>query len=212
MRVRYPHEPTPTVARELRRTVESVYARADKLGLKKSAAYLSSPHACRLRRGDNVGARFRYRKGHVPANKGLRRPGWGPGRMKEHQFREGMRSGRAASLYMPIGSTRLIDGYVYQKISDIPNVPYTVNWKPQHHLLWAAAHGPVPPGHALAFKNGDRTDVRLDNLECIPRRELMLRNTVHNYPKPLAETIQLLGALTNRIRRRTASHACAQQD
>jgi hypothetical protein len=91
-------------------------------------------------------------------------------------------------------------------------VPYTVNWKPQHHLLWAAAHGPVPPGHALAFKNGDRTDVRLDNLECIPRRELMLRNTVHNYPKPLAETIQLLGALTNRIRRRTASHACAQQD
>jgi hypothetical protein len=210
MRARYPHEPTPTIARALRRTVESVYARAKKLGLKKSAAYLASPHACRLRRGDNVGARFRYRKGHVPANKGLRRPGWGPGRMREHQFKGGTRNGQAAKRYMPVGSTRLVDGYVYRKVSDTGNVPWTRNWTLEHRRVWVAAHGPLPRGHALAFKNGDRTDVRLDNLECIPRRELMLRNTVHNYPKPLAETIQLLGALKNSIRRRTQRHAAKQ--
>jgi hypothetical protein len=198
MRARYPHEPTPAIARQLRRTVCAVYNRAEILGLVKSAEYLASPDACRLRRGDNIGAAFRFKKGLVPANKGLRRPGWAPGRMKETQFKKGQSTNK-----MPIGSTRLVDGYVYRKVSDIPNVPWTRNWRQEHYLVWEAAHGPIPSGHAVAFKNRDRTDVRLDNLECITRRELMARNTVHNLPKPLAQTIQLLGALNRQIRRRT---------
>ena len=201
MRTRYPHEPTPTIARALRRTVTSVYARAGILGLTKSAAYLASPDACRLRRGDNVGAKFRFPKGHVPANKGLRRPGWSAGRMKETQFKKGTRNGVAARRYMPVGSTRLCDGYVYRKIADALGVPWTRNWKLDHWLVWEAVHGAVPPGHAITFTNGDRTDVRLDNLQCITRRRLMARNTVHNLPAPLPETIQLLGALTRKIRR-----------
>lgn len=202
MRKRYPHEPTPVIARDLRRTVFAVYGRAEVLGLKKSAAYLASPHACRLRRGDHVGAAFRFKKGQVPANKGLRRPGWGPGRMKETQFKKGHRQ-----RWMPVGSTRLVDGYVYVKVADVPNVPHTVNWLPLHVIEWERVNGPMAPSHVLAFKNGDRTDIRLDNLECISRRALMARNSLHNLPTPLAETIQLLGALTRQIRRRTTADA-----
>lgn len=212
LRARYPHESTAALARDLRRTTSSVYQRAKMLRLAKSAAYLASPAACRLRRGDNVGAAFRFGKGHVPANKGLRRPGWGPGRMKATQFKKGTRNGTAAEHHMPVGSTRLCDGYVYRKVADTPNVPWTRNWTLEHRLVWEAAHGSVPRGHALAFKNGDRTDVRLDNLECITRGALMARNTVHNLPKPLAQTIQLLGALNRQIRRRSETHARAQQD
>jgi hypothetical protein len=85
----------------------------------KSEAYLASPAACRLRRGDNIGAPYRFTKGHVPANKGLRRPGWGPGRMKETQFRKGERQGRAVKLYKPIGTERVSkDGYTERKIND----------------------------------------------------------------------------------------------
>jgi hypothetical protein len=91
----------------------------------------------------------------VPANKGLRRPGWGPGRMKTTQFK-GQRNGTAAAHWMPIGSTRLIDGYVYVKVADVPNVPYMVNWKPEHHLIWTRAHGPMPPG-MRSLRNGDRS-------------------------------------------------------
>jgi hypothetical protein len=205
----YPNTPTAAIARHLRRSVASVYQRARLLGLKKSEAYLAGPDACRLRRGDHVGARFRFQPGHVPANKGLRRPGWSPGRMRETQFKPGMRSGKAAEHYMPIGSTRLVDGYVYRKVSDVPNVPYTVNWKPEHHLIWAAAHGPVPPGHALVFRDGNRMNTRLDNLQLTTRRELMARNTVHNLPKSLAAAVQLLGALNRQIGRRSSG---AQQD
>ncbi len=205
MATRYPHEPTPVIATALRRTATAVYARAAVLGLSKSPEYLASPAACRLRRGDHVGAAFRFPKGHVPANKGLRRPGWGPGRMKHTQFRKGTRNGTAAEHYRPIGSTRGIDGYVYRKVSAIPNVPYTVNWKPDHVLLWTSQQGPVPPGHVIVFRNGHKTDIQLENLECISRRELMARNTVHHLPAPLPETIQLLGALNRKIRRRTQS-------
>jgi HNH endonuclease len=209
---RYPHERTATIARDLRRTLTAVFGRANVLGLKKSAVYLASADACRLRRGDNVGAPYRFKKGHVPANKGLRRPGYGPGRMKETQFKPGQRGSR----WMPVGSTRLVDGYLYTKVRDLRStkqgagfVPWTRNWKATHVLLWEKHHRRrLPRHHALAFKNGNRLDIRLDNLELISRRQLMARNTVHNLPKPLAETIQLLGALNRQIRRRrTRAHA-----
>ena len=38
------------------------------------------------------------------------------------------------------------------------------------------------------------------------RRVMMQRNSVHNLPKELAQTVQLLGALTRQIRKR-AGHA-----
>lgn len=202
---RYPHEPTAALARHLRRSLSAVYARADLLGLKKSAAYLASPHACRLRRGDNVGVGTRFRKGQTPANKGLRRPGWGPGRMKETQFKKGERQGVAVRLYQPIGTERISkDGYLERKIND--DLPLQARWRAVHLLVWEAVHGRVPKGHAIVFKNGDKTDIRLDNLQCITRQELMLRNTVHNLPKPLADTVRLLGALNRQIRKRTKDH------
>lgn len=196
---RYPHEPTAEIARDLRRSLTATYAHAAQLGLAKTAAYLASPAACRLRRPegpDHPGFRTQFKLGHVPANKGPRRPGWFRGRMRDTQFKPGHRQ-----RWMPVGSTRLIDGYVYRKVSDTPKVPYTVNWKPEHHLIWTRVHGPVPKGHALAFKNSDRMDLRLDNLECVPRRELMWRNSVHRLPRELAEAVQLLGALNRKVRR-----------
>lgn len=206
IRRRYPHEPNDHLALELRRTSRAIYCRAKILGVKKSAAYLVSPAACRLRRGDNVGAAFRFKKGQVPANKGTRRPGWGPGRMKETQFKKGV-----ATNWHPVGSTRLVDGYLYRKVSDTRHVPWTRNWRQEHYLLWEAAHGPIPKGHNVQFANGDRTDIRLDNLELVSRRDNMARNTVHNLPKPLAQAVQLLGALKRQIRKRS-SHAGEEQD
>jgi hypothetical protein len=201
LRDRYPNEPTEALAVELRRTVLATYNRAYQLGLQKAAEYLASPEACRLRRGDNVGAAFRFPKGHLPANKGLRRPGWGPGRMKETQFKQGERRGVAVRLYKPIGTERVSkDGYLERKVND--DLPLQRRWRAVHLLEWEAANGPLPQGHAIAFRNGDKTDISIANLECITRRELMARNTVHNLPKELASTIQLLGALKRQINKK----------
>jgi hypothetical protein len=199
VRAQYPHMKTAVIAAMLERPASSVYQAAARLGVEKSPEYMASPAACRLRRGDEVGKNHRFPKGHVPANKGTRRPGWAPGRMKETQFKAGQKNHNV----MPVGTTRLIDGYVYIKVAAVRYVPYTVNWLPVHILGWERAAGrPMPPGHCLWFRDGDRMNVAVENLELITRAENMRRNTVHNLPKPLAEIVQLRGALVRQINRR----------
>ncbi len=204
LRAWYPHQPTAAIARALGRTMPSVYVRARQFGLQKTAAYLSSPAACRLRRkgGEHPGRATQFTPGHVPANKGLRRPGWGPGRMKTTQFKKGERRGRASRVWKPIGTERISkDGYLERKVNE--GMPFQRRWRAVHLLVWEAAHGPLPPGHAVVFMNGDKTDIRPENLALITRAELMRRNTVHNLPAPLKSAIQLLGALNRQIRRRS---------
>lgn len=201
LRQRYPDQSTACLARTLGRTIASVYRRARALGLVKSPAYLASPAAGRLQPGSTIGAATRFQAGQTPANHGLRRPGWTAGRMAETQFRKGARLGRAAILYQPIGTERLSkDGYLQRKVND--DLPLQRRWRGVHVILWEAAHGPVPAGHAVCFVNHNKRDIRLDNLALVPRRELMRRNSVHNLPAPLAQTIQTLGALTRAIRRK----------
>lgn len=119
LRQRYANEPTARIAADLGRSVGTCYQRAYALGLLKSDDYLSSPNACRLRCGDGRGTSTRFQKGQAPPNKGLRRPGWHRGRMKETQYVKGNQT----SNHMPVGATRIIGGYVYRKVSDVRLVP-----------------------------------------------------------------------------------------
>lgn len=132
--------------------------------------------------------------------------------MSETQFRKGERSGVASRNWRPLG-TILTDheGYLRIKVREAqPGEAYgfgnTRVWPLMQRHVWEQAHGPIPPGHAIAFRNRDKKDVRLENLELLTRAELMARNSVHNLPKPLASAIQLLGALKRQIRKRTKAH------
>jgi len=206
---RYPHEPTGVIAQDLGRSVKTVYQRAYKLGLAKTDAYLDSPSAGRLTPGHCLSPATRYAAGHVPANKGLRRPGWASGRMRETQFKPGERRGVALRNWCPLGAIKVDrDGYQRIKVRNAQPGEATGFGNPQvwpqlHRHLWTQAHGPIPPGFALTFVNGDKSDVRLENLVLVTRAALMARNTLHNFPAPLVQTIQLLGALKRTIRRRT---------
>jgi hypothetical protein len=192
----YPSVSTRDLARCIGRSCSAIYARATLMGLRKSAEYLASPHACRLRRGDKIGLSTRFARGHAPANKGLRRPGWSAGRMPETQFKPGARP----HTWKPIGSTRVTnDGYLQRKISDTGYPPR--DWVGVHILLWEEAHGPIPKGHALIFKDRNKGNLCLENFELITRAELMRRNTIHNYPPELVDVIRLGGALKRRLRR-----------
>jgi hypothetical protein len=206
IRRRYPHEKTERLRDVMPwRPLSSIHRRAAQLRVKKTAAFMASPEACRLRRGDNVGKPYRFPKGNVPANKGLRRPGYsvGRGRMQETQFKKGV-----ATKWHPVGSERISDGYVYVKLTDHRNVCWLKNWRMKHVLVWEAAHGPYnSKTHSLCFKDGNKLNTTLDNLELLTKREVMARNTVHNLPKPLAQAVQLLGALNRKIRRQERRNA-----
>lgn len=206
----YPARPTAEVARTLDRSVVSVYGTAFRLGLSKSQDFLSSPESGRLRKGEtrpgSQGTQFP--KGNVPKNKGLRRPGWHSGRMKETQFKKGSRSGVAAKNWVPVGSMlRDSDGYLRIKIREAVHgveatgFGNTKVWPLFSRHIWEQHHGPIPPKHMVAFKDRDRQNCAIENLELISMAENARRNRMWTrLPRELAEAIHLGGVLKRRLR------------
>lgn len=200
------------MAAAIGRSYGAAHQRAANFGLKKTADYLDSPEACRLRKGDGRGLQTRFKHGQTPPNKGLRRPGWGPGRMKSTQFKKGAMAGRAQRLWKPVGAERISkDGYLERKISDESfghldakeaNRLRARRWRAVHLIVWEEANGPLPKGYAVCFRDGNKQDIRLDNLELVKRTDLMARNTIHNLPPELKQTVQLLGRVHRQIRKR----------
>ena len=193
----YADTPTADLAKALGVTDRALYWKARDIGVKKSAEYLAGPHACRLRRGDggNLGRAHRFKKGGTPWNKGLRGIDIGG---KETRFQPGHISGRAAEAYRPIGTERESkDGYLERKVHD--GMPLQSRWRAVHLIVWEAENGPLPPGHAIAFKDGDKRNFALANLELVSRAEMMRRNSYHNYGPEVARLVQLKGAITRQI-------------
>lgn len=204
VRALYPESPTADIARRLCRSIRSVYQRAYAFGLHKSAAYLASPAACRTNGRQGLGTRFQ--KWLTPWNKGTHYVAGG--RSVLTRFQPGERRGIAAKNWRPVG-TILTDSDGYQRIKvrearqgEAHGFGNVRVWPLLQRHVWAQAHGPIPDGHSICFRDGNKANCAIDNLECVSRVELMRRNTVHNYPKPLASAIQLLGALNRNIRRR----------
>lgn len=114
-------------------------------------------------RGLKNGRDTRFEKGNIPVNKGKK----GVGGWKPTQFKKGHRP----ASYKPVGTERInADGYQEVKIAD-PN-----KWRFKHLVIWEAAHGSVPKGHAVIFADGDRSNVQLDNLLLVSRKQLLTLN------------------------------------
>lgn len=136
-----------------------------------------------------------YPKGHVPDNKGLRRPGWAPGRMAETQFKVGPRM----DLRLPFGHERTDkDGYILIKVDMInPHTGVRGYYVPKHKVIWEQANGRMPDNHVLTFIDDDRSKVELENLELISRGELCRRNKLRylEAPPELRPSIKALAKL-----------------
>lgn len=186
----YPDIPTADIAARIGRKVEEIYHKAANLGLKKSKAYLSGPHACRLRRGDGVGKEHRFKPGHAAWNKGINFDSGG--RSAETRFKKGL----VPANYKPVGSTRInVEGYTEIKVAEGMH-----QWRLLHRENWKKEHGEYPPkGMALVFRDGNKQNCSIENLELLTRRQLMARNTVHNLPDEIREVIQLNGVLRRKI-------------
>ena len=192
----YADTDTKELAEMLGSSARAISRVAHKHGVYKSAEYLAT-HDC-----------GRIKPGNVPHNKGCpRRPGWAPGRMAETQFKRGCRTGVAKKNWQPVGSIRPdADGYLRIKVrewrrGDAFGFGNTEIWPRLARHVWEQHHGQIPAGHAVVFKDRNRSNCDPGNLELVTRRELMLRNSVHNLPPDLRQVIQLNGALKRVIRR-----------
>lgn len=190
LRRRYPHEPTVDLVPALPgRTKTSINARAQLLELKKTAEYLASPASGRL---DGVrGTATRFQKGQVPWSKG--RHFDAGGRSAETRFKKGAMPHN----HVPVGTkVKASIGQWKVKVAE-PD-----EWRFVHRMNWEEANGPIPRGMVLAFKDRNQDNTDLANLELLTRREIMKRNTLHNYPKPIPQLIQLRAAVIRKINRK----------
>lgn len=192
---------TADLASVLNRKPAQVLAKANSMGLHKCRDFIAEVARQRSAVPGHGGVATRFKPGLVPANKGLRRPGFAPGNMARTQFKPGSRP----HTWVPVGSFTVIDGTLEQKLNDDPR-PKNVRWKAYHRIVWERANGPVPAGHVVAFKPGrkslDPELITLDAVELITRKQLALRNSIHNLPGELAEVCRLRGSLKRAITQR----------
>jgi hypothetical protein len=200
----YPSRSTKDVAAALERSVLSVYNAALKLELKKTAEY---HRLYGFQKGSTIGRPFRFRKGNVPHNKGVRRPGWHSGRMRETQFKKNHRP----QTWKPVGTIRAdTEGYLRVKVRERRPGDAGGGWDKNvwpllHHVIWREHHGPIPAKHVVTFKDRDRSNCSIDNLELISKAENARRNQMWtNLPRPLAEAIALNGAIKRKLREATS--------
>ncbi len=182
----YPNKLAADVAAALGVNPCVIYAKAKKLGLKKSDEFNASPASGRL---DGLrGADSRFQKGMQSWNKGTHYVAGG--RSAENRFKKGV----APHNTVPVGTTVMsTDGYLKTKVAE-PN-----HWKWTHRMNWESVNGPIPKGMMLVFKNENHEDCDPSNLELITRQEHIARHTIHNYPPELKQVIQLTGALKRKI-------------
>jgi hypothetical protein len=69
--------------------------------------------------------------------------------------------------------------------------------------VWEQHNGPIPPKHIVAFKDRNRANCAIENLELMSMADNARRNAMWNrLPPELVQVIMLTGALKRQIKRR----------
>lgn len=150
--------------------------KAQKMGIKKSAAF-------KKRFGLDENGRLNGKV--APHNKGKSMPS--RGRASDFHFKP--------RNILPVGTIRYEkDGYMKIKVSD-PD-----KWELLHRVVWERENGAYPPNDcAIIFIDGNKRNCDISNLKMVTRAELMLQNSMQNYPEELKKVINLQAAIRRKI-------------
>jgi hypothetical protein len=186
----YPHHTAKEVAAVLGKNTSSVHNQARFLGVKAAKERLQQAGKELSKTKKSAAARFK--KGNTPANKGRKVSQETYEKIRRTMFQKG----HTPVNHKEIGSERVSrDGYVEVKVAE-PN-----KWRHKHRVLWEQANGLIPKGYNIQFRNGDKTDIRLENLYIISRQEQLAKeNSLYaRYPVELQEVMRLKGVVKRKI-------------
>lgn len=139
-------------------------------------------HSLRKRNGWKTGRTGRYEKGNIP------HPDARPKGPNKTSFKKGNKPHN----WKPSGSQRISkDGYIEVKTGE-PG-----KWEQLHVLSWLSKRGKIPNGYCVAFKNGDKSDVSIENLELISRNENLQINKLNSlqFPIEIRPTVRVIGKI-----------------
>lgn len=160
----YPETGTPGTMRALgaigcQRTAASIRGKAKKMGIKTKLI-------------------TRFTAGQTAHNKGKKMKPSTRDKVKGTMFQNGHRP----HTYKPVGTVVIKKDntgrrYKYKKHGE-------KDWRFVHKDVWEQAHGKIPKGKIIVFKNRDTLDCRLENLMILTRAENLMRN--RDYTKAAA--------------------------
>ena len=186
----YPDCFASEIARVLERSVSSIHDKARKLGLRCSAEKIRKSGLMSSGNPNSIASRFK--KGHIPGNKGQKISAETYAMMSRTMFKKG----NVPHNHREVGSERInVDGYIEVKVAE-PG-----KWMVKHRIIWEQHNGPIPPGYNVQFKNHNPLDCRIENLYLISKSEQMRteNSLIARYPKELQDVIRLKGAINRQI-------------
>lgn len=113
----------------------------------------------------------RFEPGRTAENKGRTWAEYMPPASQAQCRATTFKKGNHPQTYVPVG-TEVIDGggYRKRKVAD-PN-----RWQFVHRMVWEQHFGPIPAGHVVAFRDGDKANRAPENLVLLSRAENAVRN------------------------------------
>ena len=197
VREMYPDHCASEIARIIGKSVSGVYNQARAMGLKSSEEKIKQLGKIGSTHPNSIASRFQ--KGCVSHNKGVKMAPEVYEKVKRTMFK----AGHVSANHRPVGSERVnVDGYVEIKVAE-PG-----KWRLKHRVVWEEAHGPIPPGYNVQFRNKNRQDLSLDNLYLISKSEQMGKeNSIHaRYPEELKQVIRVKATLKRHITEYNKKH------
>jgi len=105
-----------------------------------------------------------FSKGHMPWNTGTK----GVCKPSSTSFKKG----HVPANLKTFGDERICskDGYVLVKVDEVnPYTGYRGWYRPKHHVVWEQHNAPIPDDMILRFKDGDKLNCDISNLELVSR-------------------------------------------
>lgn len=133
------------------------------------------------------------KKGDVPFNKGLKQSEYMTKEAIERTKDTRFKKGNIPHNTMYDGhETVSKDGYIKVRVS-------LGNYELKHRLVYENNCGPVPEGYIIVFKDGNKLNCSIENLELISREENMLRNSKHQINPEVIPSLALVNQIKNKV-------------
>ena len=165
LREHYADTPIDVLILKTRHDQKGIWNKAKALGLRKSREFLQAIGLHHAQHPRSVATRFV--KGQRPTNKGMRQEEFMSADSIERSKATRFKKGNIPHNAKPVGYERVDkkSGYVFVKVSGRRKMVQ------KHRHVWEQHHGPVPDGHYISFRDGDRQNCDIANLVLLSKEE-----------------------------------------
>lgn len=185
----YPDTDNSVLERLFNRSNNCIRNHAKILGVKKTKAY---------RRNQNKATQFQI--GGTPHNKGLKMSEYCSSEAIARCTEKRYKKGNIPHTTLPLGTERVRkdNGFTEVKVKSEGRY-HRERWRLKHHIVWEEHNGPIPQNCIVIFKDGDKTNFEISNLELRTRSEQCYLN-MDDVPIEIKRLEQLQSYISRQIK------------